>query len=1361
MSKVLKVVGMVAGAVALVATGVGAFAAAGSALAATASTVASVATVVSGVAGVISSVVGQGAKVQAEQTPARGSVSRVVTEINAPQPYVMGEGFFAGVLRHDAGYGATLNDVPNPYRGMVIVYSGAGPIESITPWLEYAPITNYYDTFLYTDTQLGATPEASALTAHFSGFPDWTTDHKLSGQAAILWNLKFDKAGKRFASGIPVIGAYGQWVKVYDPRLDSTFPGGSGTQRLNDEATWAYSDNPALHAGTYAYGRYQNGKKVMGIGLPEPAIDFAAVAAWANLCDANSWTMFGVAWEPGNRWVNLKDICFAGGGEPTFSNGVLSFAYAAPVVALDTVTEADLIGECSVTSMQSYRDRINTIVPSYRSPEHNWEMIQAEQIQSATYLTEDGEEKRREWTFNFVKNKDQAAELGAYKMVNSRELAPITLECGPRLRAYRPGECLALNIPELGLDTDAIILKRTVDPGSMKVTLTFIGETPSKHAYALGQVGVAPPTPSLSQTLQERDEVAAAVAIGQDGADGADGAPGADGSDGLNSATVYLYRRSASAPTLPTANVTYTFSTGVATGLTQGWTQTIPAGTDPLYVTVASAVSTSPSDVIAPGEWSGAVVLAQDGSDGSDGSDGAAGSDGADGLNVATVFLYQRAASAPALINNSTTFTFATGVLSGSLDGWSQTVPDANGFPLWVTTATASNTSATDSIGSGEWAAASIMAEDGVDRGAIERHFDYATVDDFLAEWTRNGTLPDLSMETGDPNVSGGTSLQIGNNSGNDEGWYRLNDGNPFPVEPNILYEVEWVSRRTQGSGLTYLGVCGLAADKTTLVNTSGAASMSSQHYFAAAAVDIGGTWQRRVGYFTTDGTNGSNNTTDPDNPGGLHPDVRYVTPMFLVNYSDQAGISEVAYCRVRKSPLNDTTNMRSDLFTDLDDWEVYSGSPTIAANNNRLEQTQAAVNANERTRYKPYIDMSRPWAMAFHLHLPSQLNGQLGMKLDDGTNNTTYLRLAYISGAWKLQQAYSSAPLLADNVEFDNRWLIVGDGEGEITIYIGPNKVYSGLDKDGLPWPTDVKGRVAFQTEFAVVGEVGGLSDFVVASGQNASDALRTMYLTETGADRTRSVSGTGEIIVEADSGGTVKSGQLGTRGSFKLTPAGGAALTSGVSWSLTVVSGSWSGTAASISGSGTGALNIASAPNGTVELDITATYNGKAYPPFRCKVRKVNDVAVPQGDTEASTTDLADVNSTSWTEVCRMEVTTPASAGDVNLTADSITVNHNRDSQLWAGGNFELKWQRSNAGANSWGDIGSAASSNPDPYTAEITPPPGAIYEAVPGSITCNRTNTTAANSTAYDYRLLGRWSASGHPTAFLSGTASVEAT
>ena len=97
------------------------------------------------------------------------------------------------------------------------------------------------------------------------------------------------------------------------------------------------------------------------------------------------------------------------------------------------------------------------------------------------------------------------------------------------------------------------------------------------------------------------------------------GKTGSDGKAGLNVATIYLYQRSTSKPSKPSASVTYTFSTGVASGLNNGWSQKIPDGANPLYVTLATASSNTATDTILSSEWSDVVVMAQNGEDGQDG----------------------------------------------------------------------------------------------------------------------------------------------------------------------------------------------------------------------------------------------------------------------------------------------------------------------------------------------------------------------------------------------------------------------------------------------------------------------------------------------------------------------------------------------------------------------------------------------------------------------------------------------------------------------------------------------------------------------------------------------------------------------
>jgi len=144
-----------------------------------------------------------------------------------------------------------------------------------------------------------------------------------------------------------------------------------------------------------------------------------------------------------------------------------------------------------------------------------------------------------------------------------------------------------------------------------------------------------------------------------------------DAAAGSTTATVYLFKRAATTPALPSASITYDFTDGSATGITNGWSQTTPAADgNPLWVTTAFAIDTATTATIAAGDWAPAVIQAQDGAAGDNGLDGV---DGTDGNFVE--FVWKRAASAP-----------ATPTGNGIPSGWSDD-PPAGSTPLWMSKA--------------------------------------------------------------------------------------------------------------------------------------------------------------------------------------------------------------------------------------------------------------------------------------------------------------------------------------------------------------------------------------------------------------------------------------------------------------------------------------------------------------------------------------------------------------------------------------------------------------------------------------------------------------------------------------------------
>lgn len=558
MSGFARKIALVAGVIALAATGAGlALGAAGfgaglgiagigsfTSIAATASVVAGVASFASGAL--------------AKTPPARGSVNSITIGTDQPMPYLIGETYYGGSRVQQTGYGPTIDKVPNPYGMIVDIYSGAGPIEGLIDYQgEFESFgiaasgggaSGYAAGYLWASSQTGMMPEANALAPHWPGAPGWGADYRLSGYAAIAWSLLFDRKGKVFASGPPQLGAIWRGQRAWDPRLDSTMPGGAGAHRWASpsdtaahdaaRATWTYNECPGLQALRYALGAWHRDprvtgstyQKVAGVGLPIDGVIVEDFVHLANVCDANGWSVGGVIFEPAtgsssSRWQNLKDILAAGGAEPCFRGGRLGLRISAPRIALDTITADDLADdEISISTGVGWEERLNTLIPKWRSRDHKWEYIASTKpVSISTFVAVDGEVKRAERQHNLVQVGDQSAQLCAYELLDRRELGEIELVVKPRLRRYGPGDLIIVDLPEEGLASlPCVILKRLPMPDRMAWKFTLRSETASKHAFALGQTAIPPAVPALRSTAAldavaapndpAVDEVAATVA---------------------------------------------------------------------------------------------------------------------------------------------------------------------------------------------------------------------------------------------------------------------------------------------------------------------------------------------------------------------------------------------------------------------------------------------------------------------------------------------------------------------------------------------------------------------------------------------------------------------------------------------------------------------------------------------------------------------------------------------------------------------------------------------------------------------------------------------------------------------------------
>jgi hypothetical protein len=186
------------------------------------------------------------------------------------------------------------------------------------------------------------------------------------------------------------------------------------------------------------------------------------------------------------------------------------------------------------------------------------------------------------------------------------------------------------------------------------------------------------------------------------------------GPNGFTTAQVFIYAAGATAPSNPSGTFDYTYSTGVLSGGTLGsWSTSIPALSTGqyLWVKTASAYSNTTTDSIPASEFSAAVKTSF------------SGEDGANGNNSATVSLFKKTSSTsvPDKPTTSETYTFSSGSLTATDNGWTQGAPTlTSGEYLWSITAVAYGNGSTDTIAANEWSTPVVIGIAGGtgDRGA-------------------------------------------------------------------------------------------------------------------------------------------------------------------------------------------------------------------------------------------------------------------------------------------------------------------------------------------------------------------------------------------------------------------------------------------------------------------------------------------------------------------------------------------------------------------------------------------------------------------------------------------------------------------
>ena len=484
-------------------------AASAAAATAIASTIVSVGTQV-----VVAAAAAAATKMLTPKQRAEGSSTAFRLDIDAGIPFAFGTVGVGGVLAYRKSFGAT-----NRYQALVSTLSGAGPIKSFVSFAADDEVTTFgandvatsgdHAGAMWCQRKVGTQPQTNltsptglelSVTA-----PGWTSAHDMSGRACVMWTLFENSKMTEFKGGVPkplhvIEGKYG-----YDPRLDSTYPGGSGSCRLLTPSTWVWITNPAIAALNWAIGMWEGAgggsygvpyacSLVGGIGSSLDGIDVPAFVNAANIADANSWTVAAYPSTKDDKYAVLTNMLQAAGAEPARKAGKIScVAFGEEQASVLNVTAADTSGPVEVALGQSRLERINTVLPRYYSAAHRWEMTQAAPVSKAAWVTEDGGKRSRGLDYPYVPDADQAAQLAYYDIANAREAISGTVTFKPHMRRIEPGDCFTFTEPGFLLSGIKVkCLRRSYDPMTGAVRVTFRQETDAKHAAAMAETGTAP-----------------------------------------------------------------------------------------------------------------------------------------------------------------------------------------------------------------------------------------------------------------------------------------------------------------------------------------------------------------------------------------------------------------------------------------------------------------------------------------------------------------------------------------------------------------------------------------------------------------------------------------------------------------------------------------------------------------------------------------------------------------------------------------------------------------------------------------------------------------------------------------------------
>lgn len=264
--------------------------------------------------------------------------------------------------------------------------------------------------------------------------PRMGSTRRYTGLAYVYFRFQILAQSKKldsvFAQSVPTrITIRGDGQYVYDPRMDSTVPGGSGPCRAGDQSTWVWSEaqgnNPALGLLAYLLGWRVNGLIAVGQGIDPARLDLQSFAVAANICDETvtaygvtepRYRAAGVYSEDDNPTAIVDNFKAAMNADLDDVGGKLRLTiFRNESLPLATFTDDDVLGDFSWRPAVSLDETFNVVRGTYPDPS-NASLYQPNDYPQIEVASPDGKVRPLPLDFAFVQSPSQCQRLASLRV---------------------------------------------------------------------------------------------------------------------------------------------------------------------------------------------------------------------------------------------------------------------------------------------------------------------------------------------------------------------------------------------------------------------------------------------------------------------------------------------------------------------------------------------------------------------------------------------------------------------------------------------------------------------------------------------------------------------------------------------------------------------------------------------------------------------------------------------------------------------------------------------------------------------------------------------------------------------------------